>query len=571
MKQLISILIGCLVLIINTHAQNSAQLFNEAYSDYENGSYESGLAKLARLENDMGKTNAKIESLKTLLYNDKGDTRNALLSAEKYFRTNPDINSDGYRSIKELYNELKARMQSDFQSKKEQLERSRTEALSEVDSDLVRETDQYNYNIVRNARTLNSLETFLRNNSTKELRDSANALMNIIKQEQKQELLIREGIMLLEKGNFRDGISKLDAAQAIKHLGFVKNMLDEAWRFSRDHAIATGDMALLDQDWSVAMQNYEYAYKIREDKELKEKLLRAKEELEFSVAVRSDNANLVKKYISNYPTGRRRNHAEAFLFDYYFAAAAKDKKNKNIDSLQLDINELKALKLAKNWKIYSNAYYDIVLEHAKLMGQTNRKQHKRLIGREIATYEELDAESGKDYDSRIRSLKWRRKEWTRPGRFYLAYQTESSFTDVGLGIGYLSNGGLGFIFQARAPLQVWAAKEEESFETKGKTIQKGVINLLFTKKIVHPLHVYGGGGVAFVNRIFADPEEAGKGYVYTDEELTTPNVEAGIIIAVKPLTISAGVSSPFLSGKNKEHLGITKTPIEIAVGIGLAL
>lgn len=572
MKHILLVLLaGSILSIQNLHAQSAVHMFNEAYGDYENGNYQAGLSKLSRLENELGATNAKIESLRTLLYNEQGDTRNALLSAEKYFKTKPDPRSDGYGSMRSLYDELKSIMQTDFASRKDQLEKSRKAELANVDTDKKRETDQYHYNIARSSGTIQALQLFLSKNSTRSLEDSAKYLIGQIKLEQKQERLVNEGIKLLSDGKSREAVLKLQSAQEIKFSSAVKLIIDDAKEFSRKAAISDGNMAMLEEQWSKAVAEFKYALSVKSDSETQKSLYKATEELEYYTALRSKDPVLVSQYLQKYTNGIKRNHAETFLFEHYLAAGFSDKKEKDLSGMQANIGQLKTLKSTRNWKIFANAYYELVLDHAKLLGQAKKKIRRNNISQEIAHYEELDSESGKNYDAKISALKWKKKEWNRPGRFYLAYQTESSFTDIGLGIGYLSNSGLGFIFQARGSLQVWAANEDESFDTKGKTVQKGVINLIFTKKVIHPLFIYAGGGAAFVNRILPDPVDAGKGYVYADDELTTPNAEAGVIIAIKPITISGGVSMPYLSKKNKELLGITEYPLEIALGVGIAL
>ena len=560
------------ITIQSLHAQAPTQLYNEAYSAYEDGNYIEGLEKLDRLQKALGTTNPKIQSLRTLLYNEQGDIRNALLAAEKYFKTHPDHQSDGYQSMQSLYSELKERMKNDFNSRKDELEQQRKKELSQAENDATKESDLYRFSIAKEASSMKVWNEFLSLNSTKSLDDSAKIFIARLKQQEKQQALINEGMMLLSQEEHRKALNILQQAQQLGQLSSLKKVINEASEFSRNQAIRSGNIAILESNWVKAINEFEYALNIKKDDVLLQQIDLARQELEYENAVEKNDPALVVQYLQKYPSGIKLNHAEAYLFNYYINKGFKSKNQKDLAGVSAAIISLKEMKHAKNWTVFDDSYYELLLEHAKLIGQSNKKTRIQTIATEIGDYKELNREAGGNYAGKINRLERKQREWNRPGAFYLAYRTESTFTDLGFGVGYLSNLGLGFIFEARAPLQAWSGKTGESFEIKGREYQKGVINLIFTKKIRYPLYAYAGAGAAFINKIIPDNSEPGKGYVESEfGEITTPNAEAGLIIALKPISISGGVSMPYLSNKNKEQLGITNTPLEISIGVGIAL
>jgi hypothetical protein len=106
----------------------------------------------------------------------------------------------------------------------------------------------------------------------------------------------------------------------------------------------------------------------------------------------------------------------------------------------------------------------------------------------------------------------------------------------------------------------------------GKTRAKYITaygNMALTYKIIHPLWIYAGGGVASYARVEDRPGVENDSKMVTMKNLIMPNAEGGIFIALKPVVLSFGMSMPIFSKEQKVLLNIREPLFVPNASIGI--
>ena len=547
-------------------AQDTRATFLQAYEAYEGGDYSGSLAKITAVEQQLGKTNSKIQSLKTLVYNDKGDVNRALLELELYFRTSPDKTSSEYESMLTLYKELREGSKARFDNAREELEQQKQQELRDAEKTISAEKDQYYYKVAREAGTIEAYELFLQKNSTDSLKLIVEKLLAEERQTRTYETLVSEGMALMTEQAPLKAAEKFKAARELKSSAWLDAQVREALEYSADIAWQEGNAALLEGRWITAVNNFKQVVSVRNTAEAKNKLQEAQDEAAYAWAARGGKPEAYKSYLQTYPQGLQRKAAEGFLLRHYMEAASRSFAAHQSADVKAYLNEVRALQSAGYWNFFKEDYYKLMLQEAEYLSSGSKKERIQNILPAIAYYEELNQSAGGKYKSKLKSLNWKNKEWNRSGVGYFGYRSDATFNEVGFDIGFDKNRGIGMNVSIRMSPQALAT---DDFKRTDLDYVKGMLNLNFTKKIVYPLWIYAGAGYANFQNVEESASDPTRGYL-GDISVDTFNIETGVSLHLKPVYLAVGSSFPYLNAKQNAQLGFSKTPsyLNVAIGIG---
>ncbi len=162
MKGIKLIFIFCL-LYGQLFSQTAKEKYQQAQLAYDAGKYADALYYLGETENALGGTNARIQSLKTLVYYDQGDKEKAAIELAKYFRvvSSSMEATEGYKNMLDLQKELKTTIENNFNEKKKKAEVEHQKELNAIAADLAHRQEEYYYNLIKNCEYPQAIRDFI--------------------------------------------------------------------------------------------------------------------------------------------------------------------------------------------------------------------------------------------------------------------------------------------------------------------------------------------------------------------------------------------------------------------------
>ena len=557
--------LGSLVIAQQSFAQDAKTTFTQALQAYENGDYSNSIAKANEAESQLGKTNSRIQSLKALAYNEQGNLNRSLLELELYFKTAPDRSSSEYTSMEALYTEMKSTARSRYDADLKEIENQRKVELQKIQESVNAGRDQYFFGVAKQAGTVEAYDLFLKKNTSSSLKAEAEKLLAEQKNVLHYNQLVIEGLELIKARSPRQAVDKFSLALEIKSDPWLSARMEEAKLYSADLAYNAGIADLLQWKFESARQNFIYVQGISNTEQVRLKLQEATDELTFEKATERADPLAMKAYLSAYPQGRKKGPAEGFLLNYHLKQATENVARHNPEASRTSLAEIANLRGSKHWDIFSADYYALVLQEAEYLTSGPKKQRIVNILPAIDYYEQLNEGSGKNYSGKVRQLKAKNKEWSRPNMGFVALLTDQTISDVGVMLGSNNNRGLGMNLSLKAPPQIFSSG---SFDPKGQDYLKGTLGLNFSKKIIYPFWIYAGAGYTNFQSVDAIASEPGKGQL-GDETIDTVSLEGGFALHFKPVFLTINSSIPYLSGKQRTQMGMLTTPTYINFGLGL--
>ncbi|MUP46486.1 hypothetical protein E0K83_12135 [Gramella sp. BOM4] len=561
--------LGLLLLITGLlSAQGAQSTFNEAFSAYEAGNYEASLRKAEETEKILGGTNSRLQSLKVLNYYEKGDQKNALLELELYFNTKPDQFSSAYSDMENLRQEIKASIKQSFENSKLELEKKREDELAALTSSYTSQKDLLAFKIAQQAGTIQALELFLSGNKSENLKLEAQKLIELEQNRLRYNSLVENGLELMSRNLPTQAKESFMEAAKIKSEPWLQERIQEAKIAIASLAYSKGLEELNSKEFANSISSFKIAYENDPTPEIHRKILEAEEEFTYQQAFENKDPRQMKIYLDTYSNGRKRYLAEIFCFENYIKLTKKSLESSNYTETEKNLKELGNLNSLEHWKVYSPIYYNLVLQQAQQLTKGKKTERKSNIHLAIAHYENLDANSGKNYNGRLGYLKWKQKEWNRPDMLYVAFKTDQSLNDVGFEFGSHNNNGLGFGLDLQLSKQLLSVESSNEFELKDLDHLKGLANLKVSKKILYPLWIYAGGGYANLVGVIPN-EDKTLGSTDDENQVDTVNFIGGFNIHFKPVVFTLGASYPLLNEKQNLQLGLENNPLYITMGAGI--
>lgn len=329
-------------------------------------------------------------------------------------------------------------------------------------------------------------------------------------------------------------------------------------------AMQEGDNNFKKESYQAAIKKYEEALTFfPNDTKAGSAKRKATEELAWQQAGKDNTVESYKKYLAKYPLGTYKSNADDILQRGYLKFAREAVKENDFN------------KAVEYYKTYQSSYPKgphISTVNEELCTLYYKEAKKKEKGKEaydmtkaLELYE-LAGKCGKNDvgKAHLRSLKRKETRWGRDDMHFFGWHASDKMM-YGMMAGKLSNRKLAFyaafrvgegsdIFESSDAY--WETDNENSLTEsteKNKTFNgkvyrpKAFATIGLTKKIVYPLWIYGGAGVAFQSELkeFVNNDTRTTEKVKNKEaSYVAVNPEAGLQLRLAFLTLRYGINKP---------------------------
>lgn len=326
-------------------AQSARELFDAAKTAYENGRFDESIRLIGQCEQSLGRSNPKIESLKTHVYYSTSDWSNAYLAASRYFSMAPASNagSVAHKELETIRQEVTGKMKA-----------LHKDHLKTIDD---KRMEQANKAAASQDASANTKSTSIRNRSEKRL---------------KSIYLASNDAAVLKEYTDMFGQSG-------------DNKVFEEKKVYLRH-IVLGDKFLEERNYRKALDHYESGYQFIKSDTLALRIARTKDELLYRTAEKSNHLEDYLAYAEKYPSGRFALWVHTTLVRYYKEQAEGYFKKKSYPDIATNLTE--GSKYLKNCsREMKEKYYETLLAAATLLENDRKAIRKDVIRcREVITY-----------------------------------------------------------------------------------------------------------------------------------------------------------------------------------------
>lgn len=368
----IYISVALFLAITPASAQSARELFDAAKSAYENGRFDESIRLIGQCEQSLGKSNPKIESLKTHVYYSTSDWSNAYLAASRYFSMAPASNagSVAHKELETIRREVTGKMKALHKDHFKTIDDKRMEQANKASASL--------------ESSANAKSTSIRNRSEKRLKSIYLASSDAAVLKEYTDMFGQSG----------------------------DNRVFEEKKVYLRH-IVLGDKFLEERHYQKALDHYESGYQFIKSDTLATRIARTKDELLYRTAEKSSNLQDYLAYAEKYPSGRFALWVHTTLVRYYKEETEGHMKKKSYPNIAANLTEgSKYLKHCS--REMKDKYYETLLAAAKLLEDDRKAIRKDVIRcREVITYYTYYQayKPTVEVDRRIQELKASRKKW----------------------------------------------------------------------------------------------------------------------------------------------------------------
>ena len=510
-------------------AQSASQLFENAKQAYENSQYSQSVSYLDQCQKALGASNPRIESLRTLVYYADDQLEKAYLSISKYFQmaNGRYSNTTAHKELVQLKSTIQSRLEYKDAAYKNEIERKR---MQEAD------------------REINELESIVQQKSESQKKESERSLYSLYSKTDDQAEL-KQYVSIFGESELGKKIK-----QKADYIDYVNS----------------GDQSFRKEQFANAVSNFKKAHSIFKSDSVHRRILLATEELDYQTAVKSTELKDYEAYYAKYPKGTYIQTVSNSLVKYHIKQVETSIKQKYFSSISGQLSAAAGY-LEKASPSYRSNYYQAQLDAAKAMESNGNmiKKQKSYFSQVQAYYKSYYDYSGvkdpamkKHMDKLSRQNQRIFGHGDNYGAFSIRADQEAF---IGFDLVSLNHRTLGFMLSGRANPHMFEndADGEGSIYDAGKTKAKyitGYGTVALTYKVIHPVWIYAGGGVASYAKVEDRPGDENDTKMVTMKNLIMPNAEAGIFISLKPIVLSLGVSRPIFSKEQKALLNI-KDPL----------
>lgn len=325
-------------------------------------------------------------------------------------------------------------------------------------------------------------------------------------------------------------------------------------------AMKQADNSFSNGDYDAAITKYTEALRFYpNDNKATNAKTAALDEKGWQMARRTNTDESYIKYLNDFRYGKYRNEADDILQRAYLKWAREKATENNFESA------------VEYYKRYQSRYprgpqiNEVNNELCNLYFAEGKKYEGKKTVSEISKSIELFTIAKacghpSVNQSRISSLESKRKRWSRPDHGFFGWSADQN-NMYGMTTGSLETRGVGFYFSVRTGKDIfkstasWKTNDANSLDESvnknksytGQNYYQQVYGTFgLSKKLVHPLWIYAGLGVASNNELREFKDNNGKiEYVSNkDAKYITVNPEAGVRLKLGFLLLSYGANRP---------------------------
>jgi hypothetical protein len=516
------------ILSAAAYAQSPSEIFQSAREAYEKGDNNGAINQLRNCETALGKTNPRLESLRSLCYYNLGDWVNASISLNTYFRIAPPSNAgtNAHNDLVALKEKVDAKIMEANKEFRNELDRKRMEEATAYEQQQISE---------ENART-----SALRS-------ASASEMYELYKNSSDPEEL-------------KAFITMFPNSPRVNDIKFKK-------------FVADGDLDMNAKRWTPAVENYTRALEIKSDATVRSKLTRSRDEQAYELTAQKNTLEGYENYLSLFPLGMHKQDADKVLQKNYLRLAREYVSANNYNQAVF------------YYKAYQNrypqgpeiqtvntelcSYYVAEAKKAEKIRKVNSVKWALELYNNAA---QCGMAAGKTH---IKSLNQKVKRWSRPDAIFYGWHADEKNL-AGIMGGSLNNRKVGIYISARTGAGFFKTAADWETDNKnsltesidkdkkftGEIVPKVVhVNFGLTRKLIHPFWLYAGGGLT-INaelRKFVKTSGSNEEYVTNkDEKYTAFNPEGGLFMWLGPFVFRYGINKPLgkYSGPVVQHFGV---------------
>jgi hypothetical protein len=523
---------------VTVSAQSAGQLFENARQAYENSQYSQAVSYLDQCQKALGAPNPRIESLRTLVYYGDDQLEKAYLSINKYFQmaNGRYANTTAHKELVQLKSTIQSRLEYKEAAYKDEIDRKR---MQEAD------------------REMNELESIIQKKSESQKKESERSLYNLYSKTD-NEAELKQYVSIFGESELGKKIK-----QKADYIDYVNS----------------GDQSFRKEQFANAVSNFKKAYNIFKSDSVYRRILLATEEMDYQAALKSTELAHYEAYYEKYPEGKYIETVSNSLAKYHLKQVETSIKQKYFSSISGQLSAAAGY-IEKASPVYRSNYYKARLDAAKAMESNgNMIKRQKSYFTQVQTYYKsyFDHSGAKDpgMKKHMDKLSRQYRRIFGHGDNYAAFSVRADQEAfAGFDLASLNHRTLGFMLSARANPHMFEndADGEGRIYDAGKTRAKyktAYGNMALTYKIIHPLWIYAGGGVASYARVEDRPGVENDSKMVTMKNLIMPNAEGGIFIALKPVVLSFGMSMPVFSKEQKDLLNIREPLFVPNASIGI--
>lgn len=526
MKYLVFIFLT--ILSAASHAQSPSEIFQSAREAYEKSNNNGAVNLLANCEAALGRTNPRIESLRSLCYYNLGDWVNASISLNTYFKIAPSSNTgtNAHNDLVTLKEKVDAKLkEADFNFKYELDKKRMTEATVYEQQQISEE----------NART-----SALRSASAAEMYE-----------------LYKNSSDPEELNTF---LSMFPNSPRVNDIKFKKYVAD-------------GDLDMIAKRWTPAVENYTRALELKSDATVRSKLTRARDEQMYELTVQKNSLEGYENYLALFPSGIHKQGADKVLQKNYLRLArdyvTANNYNQAVYYYQAYQNRYPQGPEIQTVNTELCSYYVAEAKKAEKIRKVNSVKWALELYNNAA---QCGMPASK---SHIKALNQKVKRWSRSDVIFYGWHADEENL-AGIMGGSLNNRKIGMYISARTgggffkTAADWETDNKNSLTESidkdkkftGDIVPKVVhVNFGLTQKLIHPFWLYAGGGVTFNAELRKFVKTSGSNEEYVankDEKYTAFNPEGGLFLWLGPFVFRYGINKPLgkYTGPVIQHFGV---------------
>lgn len=572
----IGLLTAVLALLSQPHAlaQTARASYQQAEQAYETGQYAESLAHLGTAERSLGGTNPRIQSLRTLNYYAQNDPVHALVELTRYFRGVPSEaqNTDAYKDMQALREELTARNKGYFEQQKQTLAQAQGQEIAALDIQIAHEKEEASFALVKESGSPQALNDFLRQYPSSAHRAEVRAGIGAVEKDMAFETLVAEGDAFRFAGRWQSALRPYTEALKLHDDRAVGRTLAQVRELRFLELLALGRGHAQARRWASAVAAYEEAAEIKAPPELLSALATARDEAAFAAAEQRDTVQGYEAYLTAYAAGLHALKADAILLKLFLDGAEQAYRQRQTD----EVKRLLAAAAIRGenslvWPTFSPQYYNVMHREAQRLTTGKKADRIKQVGGAIAYYQVLHAQASQPYGPELRHLLGKQKAWQGEDYSYFAYRRDLH-NDIGFDFGMNNNLGWGGFVSIRGPWQglIGDYEDDKPFDRKGRDHFQLLCSFNVSKKVIYPLWVYAGAGYAQFTAFEAVPNQPTRGFIPSKNVRAAGgiNTEFGVLVNIRPVTFSLGVSAPQFSAANQQLLQLSGTPLILNAAIG---
>jgi hypothetical protein len=567
------------LLCTQSFAQDAKSNFSQASLAYEAGKYKEALFYIGETERTLGKSNPKIQSLKTMCYYEQGDNENALLELTKYFRNiSPGMeNTEGYKEMLALQKELLQTNKTAYELKKAALENEMKEELDKISVKINGETEEMEYELVKESGSTKAMLDFVKKYPSSTHNTEFNRKIAEINKAINYDNFVIKGDQAMKAGKWELARNNYSKANEIKTEKTITAKINECNELQYKELMAEGDLNTINREWEKAIKNFKAAIDIKDRTEAQMKLENARDNNAFSKALRNDEISGYVQYLKNFDSPLFKKTAEDLIIGKVLDRAESEYKAGEPYAVESSLVQAFEYQSSRIWPHYEARYYEIMLKQAVKLTKGTKEQRIAAVPQAIGLYEKLNVAFSPKYTSTIDKLKRQQTRWDRPDYSFGGWHADAENL-LGIMMGQLNNRKVGWYVAGRTGNAIFDGGEEAYWETDNNNSITGSVDprkkftgtitnktiygtIGITKKIVHPLWFYIGGGVCINSQIRQFEHTQTKeleNVINKDAKYTAPNADAGLYLLLGPIVVSYGVNRPFtekFTGTIIHHFG----------------